>query len=616
MKQTYDVIIVGGGHAGVEAANISSKVGCKSAIVTMDKNSIGRMSCNPAIGGIAKGQIVRELDILGGLMGKAADYSGLQFKTLNKSKGRSVWSPRAQTDKRVYERYISDKISKNKNIEIVVGEAVSLVENKAKVGGVVLRSGKKLFCKAVVITCGTFLSGVIHVGNRKILAGRMGESSSIGITEHLNSMGFKTMRLKTGTPPRALKSSINWEKTSIDFGDKNPVPFSYFTKNFKPKNEPCHTVRTNSDTHNIIKRNSHLSPMYSGEISGVGPRYCPSIEDKVQRFSHHPSHLLFLEPEWKDSDQIYINGFSTSLPEDIQLNSLRKVEAFKNIEFLRPGYAIEYDCIIPSQLKLTLEAKKVSGLFFAGQINGTSGYEEAAAQGLVAGVNSANFVLDRDPLRIKRSEGYIGVLVDDLITKDTEEPYRMFTSRAEYRMMLRYSNAESRLYETAKQHNLLSKEEKVVIERRIEDRKKIEKLTNQSIRSKYLSIFNIKQSLPIRDYIKRTEVSLVNTLKKTDLFPKKTSSEPWSFLEVLDDVETGVKYAGYIKRHLKEIKKLEKNENLEIDKNTNFNKFQGLSLEARQKLSVVRPETFGQASRISGVSPADISTLMVYLLKK
>ena len=322
----------------------------------MDKNSIGRMSCNPAIGGIAKGQIVREIDILGGLMGRAADFSGLQFKTLNKSKGRSVWSPRAQTDKRVYERYVSNEILQNKKINVVIGEVVSLLINKGGVEGVLLRSGQKLFCKSVVITCGTFLSGVIHVGDRKILAGRMGESSSIGITEHLNSMGFKTMRLKTGTPPRALKSSIDWEKTSIDFGDKNPVPFSFFTKNFKPKNEPCHTIRTNENVHNIIKTNSHHSPMYSGEITGVGPRYCPSIEDKVQRFSHHPTHLLFLEPEWKNSDQIYVNGFSTSLPEEIQLNSLRQIEAFKNIEFLRPGYAIEYDCIVPSQLILTLES--------------------------------------------------------------------------------------------------------------------------------------------------------------------------------------------------------------------------------------------------------------------
>ena len=615
MKQKYDLIVVGGGHAGVEAANISSKIGCKTAIVTMDKNSIGRMSCNPAIGGVAKGQIVREIDILGGLMGGAADHSGLQFKTLNKSKGRSVWSPRAQTDKRVYERFVSNKVLQNKKVEVVVGEAVSLVTNKESVEGLVLRSGEKLFCKSVIITCGTFLSGVIHVGNRKILAGRMGESSSIGITEHLNSMGFKTMRLKTGTPPRALKSSINWEKTSVDFGDKNPVPFSFFTKSFKPKNEPCHTVRTNENVHNIIKTNSHLSPMYSGEITGVGPRYCPSIEDKVQRFSHHPTHLLFLEPEWENSDQIYINGFSTSLPEETQLNSLSQIEAFKNIEFLRPGYAIEYDCIVPSQLKLTLESKEVSGLFFAGQINGTSGYEEAAAQGLVAGVNGASYVLNRDPLRIKRSDGYIGVLIDDLITKDTEEPYRMFTSRAEYRMMLRYSNAETRLYESAKKHGLLSAEEKMVIEKRFKDRENIKKLTNQSIKINHLNTFNIKQSLPIKDYIKRPEANLLSTLKKTNLFPKTTISETWSFLEVLDDVETEIKYNGYIKRHLKEIEKLEKNENLKIDKNINFNEFHGLSLEARQKLSVVQPETFGQASRISGVSPADISTLMVYLLK-
>ena len=615
MKQKHDLIVVGGGHAGVEAANISSKIGCKTAIVTMDKYSIGRMSCNPAIGGVAKGQIVREIDILGGLMAGAADFSGLQFKTLNKSKGRSVWSPRAQTDKRIYERYVSNEISQNKKIEVVVGEVVSLVINKGNIEGVVLRSGEKLFCNAVVITCGTFLSGMIHVGDRKILAGRMGESSSIGITEYLNAMGFKTMRLKTGTPPRALKSSIDWKKTSVDFGDKNPVPFSFFTRNFKPKNEPCHTVRTNESVHDVIKTNSHLSPMYSGEITGVGPRYCPSIEDKVQRFSHHPSHLLFLEPEWKNSDQIYINGFSTSLPEEAQLNSLSQIEAFKNIEFLRPGYAIEYDCIVPSQLKLTLESKEVSGLFFAGQINGTSGYEEAAAQGLVAGVNGANYVLNREPLRIKRSSGYIGVLIDDLITKDTEEPYRMFTSRAEYRMMLRYSNAETRLYESAIKHCLLSAEEKTVIEKRFKDRKNIKKLTNQSIKSDYLDAFNIKQSLPIKDYIKRPEANLFGTLKKTNLFPKTTNSETWSFLEVVDDIETEIKYDGYIKRHLKEIEKLEKNENLRIDKNINFNKFRGLSLEARQKLSAVRPETFGQASRISGVSPADISTLMVYLLK-
>ena len=615
MKQKHDLIIVGGGHAGVEAANISSKIGCKTAIVTMDKYSIGRMSCNPAIGGVAKGQIVREIDILGGLMAGAADFSGLQFKTLNKSKGRSVWSPRAQTDKRIYERYVSNEILQNKKIEIVVGEVVSLLINKRNIEGVVLRSGEKLFCNAVVITCGTFLSGMIHVGDRKILAGRMGESSSIGITEYLNSMGFKTMRLKTGTPPRALKSSIDWKKTSVDIGDKNPVPFSFFTRNFKPKNEPCHTVRTNESVHDVIKTNSHLSPMYSGEITGVGPRYCPSIEDKVQRFSHHPSHLLFLEPEWKNSDQIYINGFSTSLPEEAQLNSLSQIEAFKNIEFLRPGYAIEYDCIVPSQLKLTLESKEVSGLFFAGQINGTSGYEEAAAQGLVAGINGANYILNRNPLRIKRSDGYIGVLIDDLITKDTEEPYRMFTSRAEYRMMLRYSNAETRLYESAKEHCLLSAEEKKVVEKRFKDRKNIKKLTNQSIKSDYLDAFNIKQSLPIKDYIKRPEANLFGTLKKTNLLPKKISSEAWSFLEVVDDVETEIKYDGYIKRHLKEIEKLEKNENLKIDKNINFNELHGLSLEARQKLSVVRPETFGQASRISGVSPADISTLMVYLLK-
>ena len=355
MKQKKNIVVVGGGHAGVEAAKIASKIGCKVSLITMDEKSVGRMSCNPAIGGIAKGQIVREIDILGGLMAKTADTSGLQFKILNKSKGRSVWSPRAQVDKRIYEKNISETVLNDKNISIIKGEATSLLIKNNSVFGVVLRSGDRVLSNAVVITCGTFLSGVIHIGDRKVLAGRMGESASIGMTEYLRTVGFRTMRLKTGTPPRVLKSSIDWEKTTEDFGDKNPTPFSYFTSKFSPKNEPCHTVRTSEKTHAIIEKKAHLSPMYNGEIRGVGPRYCPSIEDKVKRFSDQPSHLLFLEPEWYRSDQIYINGFSTSLPESVQTESLKTIPAFKNVEFLRPGYAIEYDCIAPSQLK-TIDA--------------------------------------------------------------------------------------------------------------------------------------------------------------------------------------------------------------------------------------------------------------------
>ncbi len=616
MKHNFDTIIIGAGHAGVEASVIASKLGCKVGLISMDKESIGRMSCNPAIGGVAKGQIVREIDILGGLMGRVADKSGLQFKVLNKSKGRSVWSPRAQIDKRKYEKEVSNTVLGCEGIEFIKGEVVSLTVKNNSVGGVVLRSGELISSRTVVVTCGTFLSGVIHIGDRKILAGRMGEAPSIGLTEFLVSLGFTTIRLKTGTPPRALKSSINWVKTKEDYGDLNPTPFSLFTKTFNPKNEPCHTVRTNLETHNIIANNANLSPMYSGEITGVGPRYCPSIEDKIKRFEHQPSHLLFLEPEWFSSDQIYINGFSTSLPEQIQVKSLRQIPAFENIRFLRPGYAIEYDCISPSQLKATLESKQVSRLFFAGQINGTSGYEEAAAQGLIAGINSAKTALGLEKTTINRSEGYIGVLIDDLITKDTDEPYRMFTSRAEYRMMLRYSNTETRLFEKSKNNNLLKKEEIEVVEKRLKDRKQIKEKTKKSITTKHLKTFNIKQPMPIKDYIKRPEANLRNVLETTKNLPKNHKSEKWSFLEALDDFETEIKYGGYIKRHLQEIKKQEDNENLKIDKNTNYSLFLGLSKEAIEKLNHVRPETFGQAGRISGVSPADISTLMIYLLKK
>mgnify|MGYP001379336742 FL=1 len=610
-----DVVVVGGGHAGVEAANILSKLGLVVGLVSMDKKGLGRMSCNPAIGGVAKGQLVREVDLLGGLMAKIADLSGLQHKMLNKSKGRSVWSPRAQVDKRKYESLCSRLIFNSKNIIIIEGEVVSIGIVKNKITGVKLRDGTKILSRSVIVTCGTFLSGIIHIGDRKAPAGRMGEVRSEGITENLVSFGFRTIRLKTGTPPRALKSSIRWSKTTEEFGDKKPAPFSHFTEKFNPTNEPCHTVRTNQSSHNVIEDNLDRSPMYSGEILATGPRYCPSIEDKIVRFSKQDSHLLFLEPEWFKSDQIYINGYSTSLPEEVQLESLRKIPAFKNVELLRPGYAIEYDCFPPSQLKASLESKEVSGLFFAGQINGTSGYEEAAAQGIVSGINSAAYINGSEPLVVKRSEGYIGVLIDDLITKDTQEPYRMFTSRAEYRLMLRYSNVDSRLFPLAKKYFLLSKKEEETILNRLQLKNAVFNTIKESLPSEVLKSFNLKQKIKTKDYIKRPGVGLMPVLKKLNKTPKKNNVPRWCYNEVLNDVETDVKYEGYIKRHLSEIQKISQNENLPIDKNIDYSSYSGLSAEAIEKLSIVKPETFGQACRISGVSPADISALMVYLFK-
>ena len=611
-KPIYDIIVVGGGHASVEAANIGAKKGCSVLIITMDKKAIGRMSCNPAIGGLAKGQMVREIDMLGGVMGAVADKSGLQFKILNKSKGRAVWSPRAQIDKRQYEALVSFSVFKNKNINILSGEVVKVMVVNYAVSGVSLRDGTSIFGKTVVLTCGTFLSGLIHVGERKILAGRMGEEGAVGITDSLRALGFKTGRLKTGTPPRLNKNSIDWNKTNTALGDEFPVPFSYQTQRFHPPNDPCHTLKTNRETHDIIKNNINRSPMFSGDIAGVGPRYCPSIEDKVHRFSHHDSHTLFLEPEWKNSDQIYLNGFSTSLPEDVQLNALKKISGLGSVEFLRPGYAIEYDFFPPAQLRATLETKDISGLFLAGQVNGTSGYEEAAAQGLVAGINAALVVTGFDGLVLSRSSSYIGVMIDDLITKDTLEPYRMFTSRAEYRLMLRYSNTDERLIGVAEKHSLLSDKAVSRARHRLEQKENIINNFDTPIDPASLpKKIKINHKMPAKNVLKRPDCSIFDF---PDLFLSHSGTLPeWSSNELLLDVEAEIKYEGYIKRHLRALKKQKNNESLKISKKLDYGALVGLSSEAVEKLSFVRPETLGQAMRVSGVSPTDISILLVRL---
>ena len=612
-KNRYDVVVVGGGHSGVEAALISSYLGVSVSLVTMDKNAIARMSCNPAIGGLAKGQIVREIDVLGGVMAETADTSGLQFKTLNKSKGRAVWSPRAQIDKRVYEKNIYKKI-KNSSVSIIQSEAISVDIQDYKIKSVFLRSGEKINCSCLIITAGTFLSGLIHIGERKILAGRMGEERSEGITESLKSYGFFSGRLKTGTPPRIDKKTVNWKKTSLSFGDDEPIPFSYSTGKFSPPNEPCHTIYTNNETHNAIRNSLHLSPMYSGDINGTGPRYCPSIEDKINRFKERNSHLLHLEPEWKNSDQIYLNGFSTSLPEEAQIKALRSIPALKNVTLLRPGYAIEYDFFPPSQVKTTLETKNVSGLFFAGQMNGTSGYEEAAAQGLVCGINAVKKLKGEKTLTLPRDSSYIGVMIDDLITKDTLEPYRMFTSRAEYRLMLRYSNTFERLLGHSSTHGLLPEKKLKILEKALVLKNKTKKKLNKSITQNDIKTkIKIKQKTPAIKILKRPEVSIfdlpLNTTKN------KTGLANWLEKDVLYDLESDIKYEGYIKRHQKEINRLLKNENKKIPKGVVFSSVPGLSKEALEKLNLINPENLGQASRISGVTPADISSLFVFLSK-
>ena len=621
MKRTqnkYDLVVVGGGHAGIEAALIAHKRGIKTLLVSMDKKSVGRTSCNPAVGGLAKGQMVKEVDVLGGIMGFFADLSTLQSKTLNKSKGRSVWSPRSQIDKNLYEK-IAQKYIKEQGLKVLEGEAVSLNVKKDCVRGVFLKDGSEITCSAVVLTCGTFLNGLIHIGSKQINAGRYGEKRAEGITESLNSLGLKNGRLKTGTPPRIKKSSVDWKKGEAGYGDKNPSPLSYRTKNFSPKDEPCYSFRTNSNTHNIILDNLSSSAMYSGKDMATGPRYCPSIEDKVYKFNQNPSHVLQLEPEWSMSEQIYVNGFSTSLEEKIQLESLKTVSGLENVEFIRPGYAIEYDFFYPSQLKNTLESKAVSGLFMAGQINGTSGYEEASSQGIIAGINASCFILNEHPLVLKRNDAYVGVLIDDLILKDTNEPYRMFTSRAEYRLQLRSSNADQRLLTKSREYGLLDEQTIEKLSEKIENTINVVRfLENNNINPKIinkrlveLGEKPIKEPARMSNILKRPKVSISDM--KIDNEETKSALTNHMKEEILFEAETIIKYSGYINRQKEEIDKIKVYENMIIPEKFDYNDIKSLSNESREKFINIKPQTVGQAQRINGIRPSDISILLVYL---